>query len=202
MAQRVSFFIDGFNMFHSLKSNAWNCRWLDLRALCEKFLKSGEELGDVYYFTAYASWNPVRAMKHKTYINALMARGIKPVFGKFKKITRKCNLCHRSYITHEEKRSDVNIALYLFNSAAKNNFDKAVIVSGDSDMIPAIELEKADYPDKKIGVMVPYGLMAREIRDASDFQLKIKLGHLENSLLPKEMETSGGPVAAPENWLP
>jgi len=133
---------------------------------------------------------------------ALVENGIKPIMGKFKEITRKCSICHKSYITHEEKRSDVNIALFLYSSAGKNEFDKAVIVSGDSDMIPAIEMVKAEYPEKKIGVMVPFGHMAREIRNSADFQLKMKLEHLENSRLPKRIKTINGILEAPLKWLP
>lgn len=199
---KVSFYIDGFNLYHSLRNHASNCRWLNLKALCEKFLKNDEELGDIYYFTAYAHWNQKKMAKHKKYVAALASYGIIPIMGKFKEITRKCNLCQQFYITHEEKRSDVNIALFLYNSAVRNKFDKAVIVSGDSDMIPAIEMIKKDYPEKKIGVMVPFGLMAWEIRNAADFQLKMKLKHLENSHLPEKIKTANGTVEAPKNWLP
>jgi uncharacterized LabA/DUF88 family protein len=164
-------------------------------------MKDDEELKGVYYFTAYTHWNPDRMSKHRKYVAALMAHGVKPVLGKFKEITRKCNLCHQYYITHEEKRSDVNVALFLFNSAVKNEFDKAIIVSGDSDMIPSIDMIKAEYPEKKVGVMVPFGLMAREIRNAADFQLKMKLEHLENSRLTERVLTASGVLEAPIGCL-
>jgi len=45
---KISFFIDGFNLYHSLRKYASDCRWLNLRSLCEKFLKDDEELGEVY----------------------------------------------------------------------------------------------------------------------------------------------------------
>ena len=125
---KISFFIDGFNLYHSLRNHASDCRWLNLRSLCEKFLKENEELGEIYYFTAYTHWNFDRMAKHRKYVMALVENGIKPIMGKFKEITRKCSICHKSYITHEEKRSDVNIALFLYSSAGKNEFDKAVIV--------------------------------------------------------------------------
>jgi len=89
-----------------------------------------------------------------------------------------------------------------YTSAGKNEFDKAVIVSGDSDMIPAIEMIKTEYPEKKIGVMVPYGHMAREIRNSADFQLKMKLEHLEKSRLLDKIKTADGVLEAPKNWLP
>jgi len=200
--KKVSFFIDGFNLYHSLRNHAADCRWLDLRTLCSKFLKGDEELCKVYYFTAYTHWNIDKMARHRKYVAALVANGVIPILGKFKEITRKCHLCHRTYTTHEEKRSDVNIALFLYNCAIRNEFDKAVIVSGDSDMIPAIEMVKAEYPEKKIGVMVPFGHMAREIRSSADFQLKMKLIHLEDSRLPEKINTTGGTLESPKNWLP
>ncbi|MBR2082614.1 MAG: NYN domain-containing protein [Elusimicrobiaceae bacterium] len=50
---------------------------------------------------------------------------------------------------HEEKLTDVNIAIYLLEIALKNTVDEAVIVSADSDLIPAILAIKRNFPGKK-----------------------------------------------------
>jgi uncharacterized LabA/DUF88 family protein len=42
--------------------------------------------------------------------------------------------------TYEEKESDVRIATQIVNDANNHNCDIAIVVSADSDMIPAIEL--------------------------------------------------------------
>ncbi|GAB7141404.1 hypothetical protein RsTz2092_13920 [Deferribacterales bacterium RsTz2092] len=194
----VSFYIDGFNLYHSLKDFAPDCRWLDLWALCSKFLKPDEEIVAIYYFTAYTMWNASKFKKHKDYVKALQSTGVKPIYGKFKKVDRYCNLCHRQYSTHEEKRTDVNVALYLFESAMKDEFDKAIVVSGDSDLIPSIEMIQRDFPNKKVGVLIPLGRKAKEIQNVADFSLKITREHIESSLFPKNVEA----VSAPEKWLP
>ena len=45
--------------------------------------------------------------------------------------------------THEEKETDVRIATQIVADAYEKNCDIAIIVSADSDMIPAVELAKA-----------------------------------------------------------
>ena len=42
------------------------------------------------------------------------------------------------FTTYEEKETDVNIALKIFEDWIYDNYDKAIIVSWDSDIIPAI----------------------------------------------------------------
>ena len=77
-------------------------------------------------------------MRHKLLISANVDCGVRVILGQFRKTTKKCQICNEQYQTYEEKRTDVNIAVHLFADAQKNNYDKAVIVSGDSDLIPAM----------------------------------------------------------------
>lgn len=44
--------------------------------------------------------------------------------------------------THEEKETDVRIATQIVVDAYERNYDIAIIVSADSDMVPAIEIAK------------------------------------------------------------
>ncbi|GAJ06134.1 unnamed protein product, partial [marine sediment metagenome] len=73
----------------------------------------------------------------------------------------------------EEERTDVNIAIYLFKLAIQDKFDKAYIISGDSDLIPSIEAVKILFPHKQIGVTIPIGRRAE--------LLKQKCEKLDNS---------------------
>ncbi len=198
---RVSFFIDGFNLYHSLKTFNPDCRWLDLSKLCKSFLKPNEELGNIYYFTAIAEWNQSKAEKHKTYIRVLKSLGVKPVYGKFKKVTKHCNLCQREYFTHEEKRTDVNIAMYLFEDAVKDSYDKAIIVSGDSDLIPPIEKIQSNFLSKKVGVIPPVGRKTKELKEVADFFIKMKSIDLKNSILPKTVDIDNEKLNAPQKWI-
>ena len=96
-------------------------------------------------------------------MKALRANNAIIVFGKFKVKDRYCPLCCRGYKTHEEKQTDVNIVTCLFESAIRDEFDKAIIISGDTDLIPAIKSLKALYPTKRIGSVIPIGWQAKEL---------------------------------------
>ena len=201
--QIVSFFIDGYNLYHSLKDYKKNCRWLNLKSLCEKFLKNNEVVGQIYYFTAYATWNKNKTDKHKLYVKVLMKEGVEPVFGKLKPITRLCQKCGQRYNTHEEKQSDVNIAMYLFEDAMKDSFDKAIIISGDSDLVQPIKKIQSNFPTKKIGVITPYCRSAKELKDIADFSSKITAKNLEESLFSGIIVMEDGTkIHAPAKWLP
>ena len=200
--KRVSFFIDGFNLYHSLKQFTSDARWLDLNKLCSSFLKEDEKLENVYYFTAL-SWKPNKIERHKLYIKALRTVGVKTVLGEFKQVKRHCNLCNREYEAHEEKRTDVNIAMWLFEDGMKDLYDKAVIISGDSDLIPPIEKIQQNFPDKKIGVIIPVGRRAKQIQQTADFSLKISRKSLYSSLFPANIELPDGcALTAPDGWIP
>ena len=142
-----------------------------------------------------------KADKHKLYIRALRTRGVIPVYGKFKNVQKHCNLCGQYYETHEEKRTDVNIAMGLFEDGMKDMYDKAVIISADSDLIPPIEKLQENFPVKKIGVIAPMGRRAKELKEVADFFSKIDKKRLESCCFPKVLELADGNILAPERWL-
>ena len=63
--------------------------------------------------------------------------------GKYLRKNIKCYNCGYIIQTYEEKESDVRIATQIVNDANNHNCDVAVVVSADSDMVPAIELAMA-----------------------------------------------------------
>jgi len=46
--------------------------------------------------------------------------------------------CHKKFWTVEEKQTDVNIALKLFQLAVQDAYDKTIIISGYSEFLPAV----------------------------------------------------------------
>ncbi len=92
---RVVFLIDGFNLYHALKHNASlnQYKWLDLNKLAKCFLKSGDSLVNVAYFTAYATHQPESMARHQKYVRVLTHFGVKTVFGEFKLRDRYCTGC-------------------------------------------------------------------------------------------------------------
>jgi len=90
-------------------------------------------VGDFFYFTAYAM-NP-KKMEGIIIGSGFDGSGVKVVFGKFKTGIMNAD-CGGRYSTYwRKKTTDVNLAIKLFQSAINNDFDTAIIVSGDSDLI-------------------------------------------------------------------
>jgi uncharacterized LabA/DUF88 family protein len=138
--------------------------------------------------------------RHQVYVRALETQGIKVIFGKFKRKEKFCNKCKQLFETHEEKQTDVNVAIKLFQEAVNDSFDKAVIVSGDSDLIPAIKAVRESFPAKKIGIMIPIDRQAEELKATADFHYKIKEFHLKNAIFPDVVECNGAKIEIPAKW--
>src|SRR5436853_496574 len=75
--------------------------------------------------------------------------------GHFKQKHRRCHKCGARSIAHEEKETDVNIALHLLNHAYKNSFDCALPISNDSDLAPAVRMLKTEFPSKWVRILTP-----------------------------------------------
>ena len=199
---KVVFLIDGFNLYHSLTNRFKKYKWLDLNKLCTMFLLPQEKLIQIYYFSAICTWNNDKAKRHKVYIRALENTGIKAVLGKFKKVKRSCRLCNRQYETYEEKRTDVSIGIKLLSLAYQDAFDKAYIVSADSDLVPAIEEVNTLFPPKKIVPVFPYGKRSLELTSLCKESRKIKEKQLKSSLFARQIHLADNSViTCPAEWI-
>jgi uncharacterized LabA/DUF88 family protein len=201
---RINVYIDGFNLYHSILQHTHpDCRWLNLLELSKRLINpKTEEIKNVYYFSALTSWIPERAKKHLLYIHALRTVGVKDVLGKFSLRERKCPLCAGRYQAHEEKKTDINIAITLRADAVADKFDTALILSGDSDLAPVTTKLKQLCPEKKIGIIVPKGQSAMNLKQHADFFKKIQTKDLKKSLLPAQVTYNGKIITAPAGWLP
>jgi uncharacterized LabA/DUF88 family protein len=186
---RVSFFIDGFNVYHALEDEEsyHKFKWLDYSALAKCFVSTKDTITDIYYFTSYNDWEPAKMARHQLLIRALTMKGVKVVFGKFKLRDKYCHLCHRTYKAHEEKQTDVNISVKLFQCAYNDTFDTAILVTGDSDIVPAIIGVKESFPAKRIGLVIPIGRHSEEMKTICDFHMKMKQRHLRDSQFPDKI---------------
>lgn len=200
---RVVMLVDGFNLYHALNdhANLHRFKWLDLTKLANCFLTKNDKITDIYYFTALFWKDPSKVSRHKKLLKVYEDKGIKIVPGVFRRKERRCSACMATVSTTEEKRTDVNIAVMLMDLAFDDKFDTALILSGDSDLIPAINAVKARRPDKEIGVIVPIGRRAKELRQHADSSKKIKRHHLVDSQIDRPYVTADGRVIpCPESW--
>ena len=125
--------------------------------------------------------------------------------GNFKKKPRYCKTCNRTWIGHEEKESDVCLAVTLVKEAVKNSFDLALIISADSDIAPAIRTVKELTPEKKVKILIPPDLFCPfELLQLADKKhAKIKSIHLERSLFPEKIvDADQNVVTRPSKYHP
>ncbi len=154
---RVSCFVDGFNLYHAIHDLHENhLKWLNLWALVEMFtVKPYEKLTNVYYFSAFATWLPDAYRRHREYVEALTATGVTPVMAYFKEKDRECRACGAQWVAHEEKETDVNISLYMLNHAYRDEYDRAFLLSADSDLAPVVHMIRKQFPAKPIRLIAP-----------------------------------------------
>jgi uncharacterized LabA/DUF88 family protein len=148
-----------------------------------------------------AFWNPDKVRRHRIFIRAQEYEGVKVIYGEFKRKDKFCNLCRRTFTTFEEKQTDVNIALTLFRLAMEDKYDKAIVVSGDTDLAPSIREVRSVFPSKPIGVVIPMARRSDYLKRVANFHHKMKEQHLRTSLLNDPFTAPDGTVLnCPPNW--
>lgn len=208
---KVSFLIDGFNLYHSIEDleNKLNVKskWLDVKTLLHSYMGSigGQaKFNGIYFFTAIRSHvqleKPQSVERHKRYISVLETTGMKTIYGGFKPKEVFCKECEKTFITYEEKKTDVAIASKIIELASKQECDVIAIVSGDTDLIPAMELAKDINPKVKIYVFFPYRRTNDELKQYADRTYSIKPSKYKDSQFKGIVRTKTGDIAKPSHW--
>jgi hypothetical protein len=194
---RVACYIDGFNFYHSIHDlQKPHLKWVDLRALAESLCRNGEQLTKVAYFSAYATWMPDRYYRHRQYVAALQHNGVVCHIARFSEQTTSCRSCHATWKRHEEKETDVHFSLTFLEDAVDDVFDRAIIISADSDHVPAVRAVRRRYPNKQVFAATPPGRhhMAREMLRVCGSSTNITAGRIARCLLPATITTGQGKV--------
>lgn len=177
--KRCLVYVDGFNLYYGvLEPNpAW--KWLNLQTLFEA-LRPDEEVVGIKYFTAVVEpdrhLSPKRD-RQRVYLKALATLPkLQRIEGKYqlRRVTCRAAACPRQleYLTPEEKKTDVNLAVHLIDDALHARSDSVVIVSGDSDLEPAVEWLRKNHPAIKVTVYIPT-LLTQASQRRNDFYLRI-----------------------------
>jgi len=200
---KVYFFVDGFNLYHALNANpSWHkFKWLSLTRLAECYLLGSDKLEGIEYFTTFATWDGEKVERHKNYIKANEDEGVVVTYGEFKRKDKRCKLCKKTFSTVEEKQTDGNIALRLFELAVQDRYEKAVIVSGDTDLLPGMKAVQRTFPAKKIGVVIPIGRASEDFKKQADFYHRMRVLHLEAARYPDRYTLKDGTnLNCPTTW--
>jgi hypothetical protein len=177
-------------------------KWLCLRTLIQGFVRAEtEELLAVHYFTAYPTWDGSKRLRHQTYVNALRARGVDYTLGEFKAKTIECRaVCKRTFNVNEEKQTDVNIATKMLELAG--SYDRLIVLTADSDQVPAIRLVKKLHPEKEIFILPPIGRNSKELVQAAGNRLIMTEQHLRDSQLPNPVDIIRNGKITAQLWKP
>ena len=206
-------YIDGYNLYNGMKAKGWDCYyWLDLRRLClnllqllrqQKFINGDYTLRDVKYFTSKVKGNPKRHKKQKVYLEALETHcKIVPYYGDTRFYPELCGNCGCEKQIPEEKITDVYLSTEMVADAFNNKYDIALLVSGDIDQLPTVEVIKRNHSAKKIVSVFPPMRTNDNLAAISDGVLHITDNELKDSLLPDEIVKSNGIVLRPPTeWL-
>lgn len=211
---RTAFFIDGFNLYHSINaverdSPDAQLKWLDIPTLCQSHLYIVDvraRLQRVEYFTAYADHlldkDPEKIGRHKALVRALKANKVKVHRGRFKKKDVWAESVGQWVGTHEEKETDVAITCRVLAGFARNDMDIAVMVTGDSDFLPLYREVRALYPGKRMLFAFPYGRVSKEIRREcpGDYFTIGREAYSKHQMPDQVRLPSGKFVTIPEAW--
>lgn len=164
---RTHVYIDGFNLFYSVLSGT-AYKWLDLHELFATHLirpsSPDATIQRIKFFTAPVKGSlasdPRSEQRQAHYLRVLNTRHtIEIVHGFHLSATKKGRLQDSGDIAFvtvmEEKQTDVNIALHMYRDASRALCEQIVLCSNDSDLEPALQLIRQDYPDIRIGLVLP-----------------------------------------------
>lgn len=209
MAKRSIVYIDGFNFYYGAVKYS-DCKWLDLQSYFER-KRQDDDVQKIWYFTARVSG--AAAYRQTPYLEALSGLPkIEIKYGLFKEKTLKCRVsaCNlpetqREYKVPEEKGTDVNIGLQMIDDAYQGLCDRMILVSGDSDLVPAVQLVKKRHPQIEICVYIPsrdrHRGAARELRHSADKNYTLSPdGLMRQCQFPLVVRSGTTPITKPSSW--
>ncbi|WP_196893758.1 NYN domain-containing protein [Aureivirga marina] len=198
--EKVAVFIDGFNLYFGLNSKCPTLKWLDVYLLSENLLKPNQTLVAVNYFTARIGNNPSKEQRQSIYLSAIKNTQASIIYGHYKSKPKSCKRCGHTWTTNEEKMTDVNIAMEMVKGAYKDIYDVAILISGDSDLIPPIKSVQQLF-SKKVFVVFPPNRHNNSVKNAADFSMNLGRGKISQSQFPLKITLQNGHnIKKPSVW--
>lgn len=217
---RTNVYIDGFNLYYrAVKGTPY--KWLDLSALCQKLLPH-DVIHRIRYFTALVDArpdNPHAPQRQLTYLRALRTiPNLTIELGQFRPrlksrplhtpIAGLPNIVEVDDV--EEKGSDVNLATYLLMDGYENDYEKAAVISNDSDLalpirmvrdrlnLPVIAVNPNLRPNKR--THDPRKRTADKLRDAATDLRWLRESTLKQCQFPLKLQDNKGIITQPSTW--
>jgi uncharacterized LabA/DUF88 family protein len=170
---RVVLFFDGKNFYAGWKDQTAG-RDLDFRRLAAWIVRAvgGSHLWGAYYYTGVEADPAARTPQQEKLDNFLEMLTLQPGFfvQRFAQRTRiaTCPQCGTVSRFSQEKEVDTTMVADMLRLAAVAAFDIAVLISGDADLVPAVEGVRALGKQVYVASWATSGLSARIRRAAFD----------------------------------
>lgn len=216
---RVNVYVDGFNFYYGATARQPH-KWLDIEAFVRTMLRPSDVINRIWYCTAEVDGKAdVDAPnRQQTYFRALRTIPCLEIeFGSF--ITtypymRPAQGGRRVQVRKsEEKGSDVNLAAHLLMDAFKGDFDVALMITNDSDLVTPIKMVTSEFA-LPVGVAMPLlnrngnGTPRRpsvELMKVASFRRFIKDDsrwhrRLATSQFPETLTDAVGSFSRPTKW--
>jgi uncharacterized LabA/DUF88 family protein len=213
---RVICYIDGYNIYFGLREKIhvvddrgrrpnlhWKrYLWLDVVKLAQSLLKPDQVLLRTKYFTSRIRGKPESEKRQSLFLEAISTLpNIKIYFGTFQPDPKRCGKCNEIAYHPQEKKTDVNIATQILYDAIRNNFDTAILITGDSDQVPTIEMTRQVFK-KRVIVVFPPKRISTDLHKAANAVYYLGEQKLKQSLLPDKVKLpSGRDLECPPKWV-
>lgn len=198
-------YIDGYNLFHGLRARYTDDRyqWLNLVSLAAS-LRRHEELVAVKYYTAPLQGRSDAVKRQQTYLAALRAVSgdVLNIFEaryQTKKVTCRCG---RQSTNYEEKETDVHLAVDLVADVATKALTSAIVISGDSDLCPAVRRAQEFRNGVDIVAAFPPRRESPDLRQLLPHSFTIGPGRIKKAQLPDTVKdpATGQTYQRPARW--
>lgn len=206
---KVNLYIDGFNFYYgAVKGTPF--KWLNFDRLA-KLLLPNHQINRIKYFTALVnarSNDPQQPIRQQTYLRALKTLpNLEIILGHF--LTSEVMMPvagnqsggqqYVRVIKTEEKGSDVNLATHLLQDGYRGDYEMAVIVTNDSDLLEPIKVVRYELK-LPVGILNPHRKPSRALLPHVNFIKQIRKGVLAVSQFPPRMSDSAGNFHKPTSW--
>jgi len=114
----------------------------------------------------------------------------------------RCRNCGACWQTHEEKMTDVNMAVELVVDGFRDRYDTALLISGDSDLMSTVTRIRGLFPEKSVIVGFPPNRSCQRLRRVATASFTIGRKKLADSQFPDEVTKPEGYILRrPATWV-
>ena len=220
---KANIYIDGFNLYYrALRGQPYDLKWLDLSKLSAALIP-GHEINRIRYFTAKVSStaaDPTQNSRQQSYLRALETiPNLSITYGIFKNREKRGSLAKPiagsphvvRFKVWEEKGSDVNLASHLLVDGFQDDYDFAVVISNDTDLVEPIRLVQSTLgldvwvvnpspPPAKKGQR-DNNRMHQDLRNVASVSRRIYVSTLRKSQFPNPLiDANGRTITKPASW--